>query len=755
MASTPATPVTPRSHGIPTHAGTVPRLVLSALAILFTTFPVAALQDSSGPPAGDAFRRAMADTLRSYPGGDTIRRTAMGDTLSPIPLEGLLVDILRSPMRTGSAPFAVSALGAEVTDRGRSDSSIEELLHGLPGVQIQNRFNDAVGERISIRGFGARSQFGVRGIRVLVDGIPATLPDGQSTLDHLDLGTVGRVEALRGPGSALYGNAAGGVLDFQTRAPPASPVRQEVRITRGDHGLARTQSTTSGSMGEVGYLLNLARYDWEGYRTRVGAPEGAVYGSARRDHVNARVTFPVAGGQGRLVLNGVELDGENPGSLNAADVALGDRRAFPGNVNQGTGKWVRQGQAGLQWEGPVGATRELEVSGYGIRRELVNPIPGTVVDVARSAFGVRTLLRSDQASSFGSVWWAVGAEMDLMRDRRLNFRNQGGEPGDVTLAQNEQVLGGAIFVQALLPVTPILNVMTGLRYDRIRFSADDRMAGFPTGDGGLRPDGSGVRTVDSASPSVGMHAALHPALGVYMNLSTAFETPTTTELANRAQGVGGFNPDLDPQVGVTSELGARGVLLPAAAWEVTFFHTLLFNELVPFEVETDPGRTYFRNSGRSARTGVEVALQVTPSPYVSGRLVVSTNDARFRSYQVDDADFSGNRVPGIIPRRAEGILRLGPGRWFLELRGETNASMPVNDANDPGSDSPGYQLVDARAGLNEARVLGLRLSPFVGLTNLLDEEYNSSVAVNAFGGRYFEPGPGRSLYLGASIAVQR
>jgi iron complex outermembrane recepter protein len=736
-------------HALP---GIVLTLACAVTLTLGATRPLGA-----HPAPQDTPPPAAMDTLRDRLGADTLRQPPPGDTLSPIQLEGVLVDILRSPIRTGSSPFAVSALGEEMATRGRSDSSVAELLHGLPGVQIQNRFNDAVGERISIRGFGARSQFGVRGIRILVDGIPATLPDGQSTLDHLDLGTVGRVEALRGPSSALYGNAAGGVLDFRTKAPPASPVRQEVRVTRGDHGLSRTQSTTSGSLGDVGYLFNVARYEWDGYRTRVGGEEGEVYGRTLRDHLNSQITFPLGSGQARLVLNGMELDGENPGSLNAADIALGDRRAFPDNSDRwGASKQVRQGQAGLQWVGPVGDTREVEVSGYGIRRELVNPIPGTVVDLDRSALGLRTLLRSDRQSSFGSVWWAAGAEADLMRDRRLNFANVGGEPGELRVDQSEQVLGGAIFVQALLPVTPILQVMTGLRYDRIRFSADDRMAGLPFGDtGAVRSDGSGIRILDSASPSLGIHAALHPAFGVYMNLSTAFETPTTTELANRADGVGGFNPDLDPQVGVTSEVGARGVLLPAAAWEVTFFHTLLFNELVPFEVETDPGRTYFRNSGRSARTGWEVALHVTPDPNLSARFVLSTNDARFRNYQVDGVDFSGNRVPGIIPRRAEGMVRVGPGLWFMELRGETNSSIQVNDANDPGSASPGYQLLDFRAGLNEARLLGLRLSPFVGITNLLDTRYNSSVAVNAFGGRFFEPGPGRSLYFGSNIAIQR
>jgi outer membrane receptor protein involved in Fe transport len=162
-------------------------------------------------------------------------------------------------------------------------------------VQIHNRFNDAVGERISIRGYGARSEFGVRGVKILVDGIPATLPDGQSTLDHLDLGSLGRVEALRGPGSALYGNASGGVLSFESRLPADAHLRQEFRMIQGDHDYQRRQSTTSGRLGEVAYMVNLARYEFGGYRTNPLGRE-APYGTSLRDHLNAQLHSPFMGG---------------------------------------------------------------------------------------------------------------------------------------------------------------------------------------------------------------------------------------------------------------------------------------------------------------------------------------------------------------------------------------------------------------------------------------------------------------------------
>lgn len=695
--------------------------------------------------------RVNPDTIRP----DTLRPTAFPpDTITPFPLTGVIVEILRSPMRLDESPFAVSVLAHELRWRGRSDSSIDEALQGLPGVQIQNRFNDAAGERVSIRGFGARSEFGVRGIRIFVDGIPATLPDGQSTLDHLDLGTLGRVEALRGPGSALYGNAAGGVLDFQTRAPPESPVRQELRVIQGDHGLRRRQSTTAGTFRGAGYLVSLSRYEWGGYRVVADADAGERYGETVRDHLNSYLTFPLFGGFGRLVVNGVDVDAEDPGGLTAPELAPGDRRASPLYMTQRAGKRMQQIQAGASWEGPV-RDRELAIAVHTIRKRLDSPLPTSITDLEGRVGGFRAIVRSEQQSPMGRLWWAMGVESDFQVDDRTMHRNTAGARGPLLLDQRERVSAGAVFIQALLPIAPLLDVMTGLRYDRMIFTVSDRGPPAIGPDGQPIPRGSSSRTMDSASPSFGAHLSLHRALGLYANLGTAFETPTTSELSADPDGAAGFAADLDPQVGVTSEIGGRGILFPAAVWELTYFHTVLYNELVPFELEDEPGRRYYRNAERSRRAGWELALQFTPDPYVSARLVVSTNDARFRAFRVDDVDYAGRRLPGIAPSRVEGILRLGPGQWFAEVRGEALAAIPGNDENTREAESPAHRLVDVRAGGSEIPVLGLHVSPFFGVTNVFDVRYNTSVVVNAADGRHFEPGPGRSAYFGASVAIQR
>lgn len=724
--------------------------VVLAVSALIAASPAMA---TVAPVAG-VVQDPVADTLiRATLIPDTIQTVRLdpelqpGDPLSPIPVEGVVVEILRSPIRISNAPFAISVLQREIAERGRSNSSIDEALQGLPGVQVQNRFNDAVGERISIRGFGARSPFGVRGIRILVDGIPATLPDGQSNLDHLDLGSLGRVEALRGPGSALYGNASGGVLDFRTRAPADSPVRSQFRDVSGDFGMRQSQVTLSGRRGDAGYFANVSRYVWQGYRRKPGDPAGDTYGSTLRRQANGYAYAPVLGGEARVTMNALDLTAENPGALGITGVVLGTREASANHIAQRAGRDVRQGQLGLTWTGPARG-RQLDVSIYGIRREMTHRDPAEWLDLDRRAAGVRTLLRTEARSEMGPVWWAVGFESDLQVDDRRSFTNEAGDPGSPRLDQRERVFGGAVFIQALLPIAPILDVLTGLRYDRIRFSARDRL-------GSGAPDDSGARTMDSASPSFGLHAAFHRAFGAYVNLSTAFETPTTSELAIRPDGEIGFNPDLEPQVGITTELGARGLVGNSAAWELTYFHTVLYNELVPFELSDQADRRYFRNSGRSRRDGWEATIQLDPHPVLGARLVLSTNDARFRDYEVEGTSYRGNRVPGLSPRRVEGILRFGPGRWFLELRGESSAAIPGNDANDPGARSPAYWLADFRAGGNEIPMGPLRFSPFLGITNLFDNHYNTSVIANAARERYFEPGPGRGVYFGAAIAIER
>ncbi len=661
---------------------------------------------------------------------------------SVIPLDSVLVTVVRGLDGLGRTPFAVSVQGERNLQLGNTGFSLEEALQGLPGVQVQNRYNYTVGERISIRGLGARAQFGVRGLRVLVDGIPATLADGQSTLDHLDIGSLGRAEILRGPASALYGNGGGGVLSFETARPADVPVREEVKGVFGDNGLVRLQSTTSGTADGIGYLVNVAHLSYDGFRPHPDDPSD-FFGGADRLNVNAQVTADVAGGALRITGNFFDLDGENAGQLNQADLEAGAYAARSFNVRQRSSKKVHQGQLGITWAGPVGDLR-AEFSGWGLFRSMDNPIPPRIIDLGRTAFGGRAAVTTQRPGESGQIAWTAGIDVDLQSDDRLNYDNDGGVRGTLTLDQLETVIATGLFVQVRVPLSERLWTMGGLRYDRFRFEADDRLITAQS------PDESGVRAMDALSPTLGIHLAVSPDFVLYGNVATSLDTPSTTELVNRPGGGGGFNPELDPQRGVSGEVGVRGQIPGRVAYEANVFVTDSNDELVAFEDEAQEGRVFFRNSGSSKYQGFEASLRVARPQGVSAQLTYTFVGATFTEYVVDGQVFDGNEIPGLARHRLDGFVRVANGPWFAELRGDYVGRVPVNDANNEYARA--YSLWDVRTGLFAAHLGRLEVSPFLGVANLFDKTYAAAVAVNAFGRRFYEPGPGRAFFVGISTA---
>ncbi len=655
-----------------------------------------------------------------------------------VALAPIVVSVLRSPALLESLPFSASVLAGRSLKEGSTGLFIEEALHGLPGVRVQNRYNPAVGERISIRGFGARSQFGIRGLKVLVDGIPATLPDGQSTLDHLDIGSLGRVEALRGPAAALYGNGAGGVLLFRSTEPYEGAYHQGGTVVVGSDGLYRIQATGSGTAGGLGFRGSVARNRFDGFRDNDSDSGENPYSRADRTIVNARLASALAGGTFAFQISGLELDALNPGSLPGELFGAGSRQAWGFNVARRTRKHVRQAQAGVSWQGLLGHMEGI-LSAYGVRRELDNPIPTQVIDLTRNGGGVRLVLAHVWD---GGTRLDFGLEGEIQDDDRKNFANEDGEAGDLALNQQERVLAGAAFGLFRLPLAGRLHLTGALRFDHFSFRADDR---FVTID---NPDDSGSRNLATMSPSLGAHLDLGDH-GLFASVARSFETPTTTELANRPDRAGGFNPDLTPQYGWTVDVGVRGTWRGLLAYDVAAFSSRLQNQLLPFEVPSAPGRRFFQNAGRSRIRGFEVSARAVLLSSLTGRLAYGYIDARFTDFTTRGGSFDGNRIPGVAPHRLEAALRGGRGPWFGEVRMEVRDDVPANDGNDAFAN--GYVLVDVRLGAHELRIRNFRFSPFAGVTNVTDTHYASSVVVNAFGGRYFEPGPDRGGYLGLSL----
>jgi iron complex outermembrane receptor protein len=288
--------------------------------------------------------------------------------------------------------------------------------------------------------------------------------------------------------------------------------------------------------------------------------------------------------------------------------------------------------------------------------------------------------------------------------------------------------------------------MGGLRADVTRFEVEDNLINATD------PDDSGERTMEAISPSIGLSYEVGQPLTVYGNVSSSFETPTTTELANRPTGAGGFNPELDPQRTLSFELGAKGLLGNIATYQLAGYRAEVQDALIPFEVAGFAGRTFYRNAGSAVHQGIEAGLTIAPFEGTTANLAYTYVDARFDDYVVGSQSFKDNRVPGVAPHRVEGSLTYrAPFGWFAGIDARYSDTTPVNDRNT--DTSPAYTVLDFRTGLEGLSFGGLEIAPIFGVTNVFDQEYNTAVTVNAFGtpGRFYEPGPGRSFYAGGQL----
>jgi iron complex outermembrane receptor protein len=315
----------------------------------------------------------------------------------------------------------------------------------------------------------------------------------------------------------------------------------------------------------------------------------------------------------------------------------------------------------------------------------------------------------------------------------------------LTLDQRELVSSIGFFAGDDIELMKRLTVATGIRADRVRFEVEDHFIGDSN------PDDSGARTLGSVSPMLGLLYRLAESQSVYGNISTAFETPTATELGNHADGSAGINPDLDPQHSYTIEAGAKGWAGSALRYDVALFDTRVKDELVPFEIPGSNGRRFFRNAGRTRRRGAELGAQVSARSFA---FMAAYNYSRFRftSYETGGSDFGGNEIPGIARHRMQSALRYTRGSSFAVIENEVSGRTYLDDANT--AKASGYAVTSARVGssLSVSRING---DVVLGVQNIFDRIYSSSLAVNAARGKYFEPAPRRSLFLGLALSAGR
>ncbi len=635
-----------------------------------------------------------------------------------------------------TVPAAVAVIESRNIQQGRQKLQLDAALARVPGVYAQNSSNFAQDLRVSIRGFGARSPFGIRGVQVIADGIPATLPDGQSQVDAIDLGTIERLEVLRGPFSALYGNATGGVIDITTQSPDTDG-NHAVEGAVGGNGYSRASATAGRQYDDWGYIVTATDLQLDGYREHSGVHKQFLTAKANR----------AVGDTGELRLITRLYDA--PGTLDPGGVTLENARsdpagARPANIEFDSRQSASQQTVGLVYDDQLSDKQDYRARAFYTNRDYIQYLPfeeAAVVTYNRHYYGGGL-----QTTRYGQLFGrdnqlVVGVDVGIQEDDRERYDNDFGDAGARVFNEQQTATSVGLFAQNVWAATERLDLTAGLRHDWLDFDIDDRFVE----DG----DDSGSRRYTELSGTLGASYAWRPRQRVYANIATAFESPTFAEFAN-PDGRGGFNPQLEPQEAMNYEIGLKGALADRARYQLAAFRIDVDNELVIFDSEG--GRDFYENSGESRRRGIEARLEYffTDNLTATGAYTVAEYEyVEFTNR--NGRNFAGNTLPGLPQQTFFGELA-----WHNDDIGFAAIDVLLVDSRYADSanevEVPAYEVVNGRLG-KVFHPGSQELTVYAGVNNLFDEFYFSNIRINAFGGRYYEPAPDRTVYAGLKLEL--
>ncbi|TNE49964.1 MAG: TonB-dependent receptor [Bacteroidetes bacterium] len=654
--------------------------------------------------------------------------TAQPDSVRLDTLRTVTIAATRLPSTANNSVLAVSVLERARIRQGQPLLSLQEGLAAVPGFFLLNDANYAQDLRISIRGFGARSGFGIRGIKLLLDDIPESAPDGQAQVDNLDLAAVDRIEVVRGASAGLYGNASGGVISIRSDAIPKRWAAG-VRLTGGSYGFRQLHADCGTTWGKQGFRLALTHLGHSGYR------EHAVM---RSTLLNGKWRYmPDTSASLSILVNYVNSPlAEDAGALSATQVTADRRAANPNNIRYNAGEAVAQGRVGLVYEKHWNA-QELRLRGYSTWRAFDNRLPfqnGGQVTLQRWFAGggaqytrVRNQLRL-----------TAGLDLDRQTDLRRRYDNEEGRRGNLGLEQQETFGSAGLFTSAEWNAGGRWTLSGGGRLDLVQLRVVDR---FETD--GLQ---SGQSTFERASPWGGLVYRLSRRLLVYANTTTNFETPTLIELSNNPANSGGFNTGLKPQRTLSLEAGLRGRWPAGMLLEVACFYTRTQDALVPYELIDFPGRTFYQNAGETLQRGIELAIHGRLLRGLTADLAYTLADFKYHRYETPAGDLSGRALPGLPGHwgmmEVQYQHREG---WFGRLQIRQAGRYFADDTNSVPVEA--YVLLHLRGGYTKSFGIGhIRL--FAGADNLTNTAYFNNIRINAAGARYFEPGAGLTVFGG-------
>ncbi|EHU1602746.1 TonB-dependent receptor [Acinetobacter baumannii] len=672
-------------------------------------------------------------------------------------LPTLHVEATRTDTGYLQTPASVFRIEAPQVDSS-SQVNLTEVVKGIPSLQIRNRENYAQDLQLSMRGFGARSTFGVRGIRLYVDGIPATMPDGQGQTSNIDLSSLDHVEVLTGPFSSLYGNSSGGTILTSTKEGQGKD-SIELSYSGGSHDKSRAGLVLQGGAkgaNEPSYIISSSYFDTDGYREHSGAEKVLN---------NAKLSWNLDDGSKiNWVTNYVKIHADDPQGLTHDQWNANPKQQVPFLKQFNVRKDIEQTQTGVTWSKPINDKNELYAMAYLGNRQVTQyqSIPkstqdasinhaGGVIDFERNYYGAD--FRWTGKELLPNTTLSVGVALDAMDEDRKGFENfnlVNGQPsygvkGNLRRDEDNTLWNIDPYLQASWQFLPTWRLDTGVRYSNVHYKSEDNYLS--------NGDDSGKADYDKVLPSVALSWQILPELMAYVSYAKGFETPTFTEMAYRPDGQSGFNFDLTASTSDTYETGLKSQN-QLGDFTLAVFQTKTKDDIV--SAGNSNGRSTFRNADKTLREGVEFAWNKKLWRDLTATASYSYLDATF------DADIpalgniaqisSGNAIPGIAKNQAYASLAWQPSHGLYG--GVDVQYMDKVYVNDTNSDAaPSYSVTSANVGY--AWVMGdWKVNSFARVDNLFDKKYAGSVIVNDGNSRYFEPADGRNWSAGLRVIKQ-
>ena len=645
------------------------------------------------------------------------------DSIQKIDLDNVIVKSTKINSNKKEIPLSVSIKNFRDEKNYNSQSSFSDFTRNTPGLFTSSSNNFSQDLRISIRGFGARSAFGIRGIKLIVDGIPETTPDGQSQLDNLPLGLVSSVEILRGPNANLYGNSSGGVISINTLTKSSEKHYRYSGIF-GAYQYQSLQRTRILDWNTSSLIIHYDKRRSNGYRDQSGYKSNILNLKYINDLDN----------KNKIVWQINYTDSPyayDSGGLKLSEVENNRRQARKNNIDYDTYEKVKHLKTGVSWNHKRNENSFFDSYFFYQKRDFFTKLPfnfGGIISLDRDYYGLGTKYTKRYALDNRNRTLVLGLDYLNQSDDRKRYKNDLGVKGEITFDQIERFKSTGLYMLSQTSYDSGLLVRYGIRYD-INI---------------IRTDTSSSIMLDKLNPSIGLSYKVNSNDNIFFSFGTSFETPTLNELSNNPNG-GGLNENLKSSSSLNYEIGWRkavsNLTLEAIAYVISSE-----NEILPYELEQFPGKNFYQNVGSTSRYGVELNSQLS---FKGGRINLSytLSKNKFEDFIIDNNNLADNLIPGIPSQMLDLdlIFKLSRGRSLIisnRLIGERYA----DNANETLISS--YNLLN----IKYSKEIFKKSEIFLGVNNAFNQEYFDNIRINAFGKRYYEPAPKRNFYFGINLS---